>query len=112
MELDTGINIHLLKVDGGATMNNYLMQFQSDILGIELDRAKNLETTALGAAFLAGLAVGFWEDIDELKTLEAVGQRFSPTMNNARKEQLYKGWQRAVKATQVFSKIEDDIVEE
>ncbi|MGX7107508.1 glycerol kinase GlpK [Hutsoniella sourekii] len=109
MELDTGMPINVLKVDGGAAMNDYLMQFQSDILGIEIARAQNLETTALGAAFLAGLAVGFWKDMDELKTLNAVGKEFTPSMNNARKEQLYKGWQRAVKATQVFSQTEDDL---
>ncbi|MCW1007262.1 FGGY-family carbohydrate kinase, partial [Streptococcus anginosus] len=67
MEVDTGIDINLLKVDGGAAMNDYLMQFQADILGIEIARAKNLETTALGAAYLAGLAVDFWKDTDELK---------------------------------------------
>lgn len=94
MQLDTGIDISVLKVDGGAAMNSLLMQFQADILGIEIARAQNLETTALGAAFLAGLAVGFWKDLDELKELNAVGQSFQPTMNEARKEQLYKGWKK------------------
>lgn len=103
MELDTGMKINVLKVDGGAAMNDYLMQFQSDILGIDIARTQNLETTALGAAFLAGLAVGFWKDMDELKTLNAVGKEFTPLMNNARKEQLYKGWKKAVKATQAFA---------
>ncbi|KAA9300817.1 glycerol kinase GlpK [Aerococcus sanguinicola] len=108
MEKDTGMPINVLKVDGGAAMNNYLMQFQADILGIEIARAQNLETTALGAAFLAGLAVGYWEDMEELKTLTAVDQAFNPSMNNARKEQLYKGWTRAVKATQVFANQTDE----
>ncbi|MDK6804492.1 glycerol kinase GlpK [Aerococcus sp. UMB7834] len=108
MEKDTGMPINVLKVDGGAAMNNYLMQFQADILGIEIARAQNLETTALGAAFLAGLAVGYWEDLEELKTLNAVDQAFNPSMNNARKEQLYKGWTRAVKATQVFADTSDE----
>ncbi|TCD46616.1 glycerol kinase [Streptococcus sp. X16XC17] len=103
MQMDSGIDIQVLKVDGGAAMNNYLMQFQSDILGIDIARAKNLETTALGAAFLAGLAVGYWKDLEELKTLNETRELFTPTMNNARKEQLYKGWKRAVKATQAFS---------
>lgn len=94
MQLDTGIDISVLKVDGGAAMNSLLMQFQADILGIEIARAQNLETTALGAAFLAGLAVGFWNDLDELKELNAVGQSFQPTMNEARKEKLYKGWKK------------------
>src|SRR5699024_10480900 len=101
MQLDTGIKIPLLKVDGGAAMNNYLMQFQSDIIGTEIARAKNLETTALGAAFLAGLAVGYWEDLDEIKKLNETAETFTPSMNNARKEQLYKGWKKAVHATRV-----------
>lgn len=103
MQLDTEIKIPVLKVDGGAAMNNYLMQFQSDIIGTEIARAKNLETTALGAAFLAGLAVGFWKDLDEIKTLNEAGEVFTPSMNNARKEQLYRGWKKAVHATRVFS---------
>ncbi|AMB93553.1 glycerol kinase GlpK [Aerococcus sanguinicola] len=111
MEKDTGMPINVLKVDGGAAMNNYLMQFQADILGIEIARAQNLETTALGAAFLAGLAVGYWDDLEELKTLNAVDQAFNPSMNNARKEQLYKGWTRAVKATQVFADTSDQAQE-
>lgn len=103
MQLDTEIKIPVLKVDGGAAMNNYLMQFQSDIIGTEIARAKNLETTALGAAFLAGLAVGFWKDLDEIKTLNEAGEVFTPSMNNARKEQLYRGWKKAVNATRVFA---------
>ncbi|MDO4814295.1 MAG: glycerol kinase GlpK [Gemella sp.] len=103
MQVDSGIDIPVLKVDGGAAMNNLLMQFQSDILGIEIARAKNLETTALGAAFLAGLAVGFWKDLDELKSLNSVGESFKPAMNDARKEELYAGWKKAVAATQIFA---------
>jgi len=108
MQLDTEIDIPVLKVDGGAAMNDYLMQFQSDILGIEIARVQNTETTALGAAYLAGLAVGFWKDMDELKTLNKVGKSFNPTMNNAKKEKLYKGWKKAVTATQVFAEDEDE----
>ncbi|HIH1122177.1 TPA: glycerol kinase GlpK [Streptococcus agalactiae] len=103
MQVDSGIDIQQLRVDGGATMNNLLMQFQADILGIDIARAKNLETTALGAAFLAGLSVGYWESMDELKELNATGQLFQATMNESRKEKLYKGWRKAVKATQVFA---------
>ena len=88
-------------------MNNFLMQFQADILGIDIARAKNLETTALGAAFLAGLSVGYWKDLDELKELNATGELFEPSMNESRKEQRYKGWKKAVKATQVFAETED-----
>lgn len=104
MQVDSGIDIQQLRVDGGAAMNNLLMQFQADILGIDIARAKNLETTALGAAFLAGLSVGYWESMDELKELNATGQLFQATMNESRKEKLYKGWRKAVKATQVFAK--------
>lgn len=103
MQVDSGIDIQQLRVDGGAAMNNLLMQFQADILGIDIARAKNLETTALGAAFLAGLSVGHWESMDELKELNATGQLFQATMNESRKEKLYKGWRKAVKATQVFA---------
>lgn len=106
MKDDSGIDIPVLKVDGGAAMNGYLMQFQSDILGIDIARAKNLETTALGAAFLAGLAVGYWKDLEELKTLNETGELFTPSMNEARKESLYKGWKKAVKATRVFAEEE------
>lgn len=103
MQVDSGIDIQQLRVDGGAAMNDLLMQFQADILGIDIARAKNLETTALGAAFLAGLSVGYWESMDELKELNATGQLFQATMNESRKEKLYKGWRKAVKATQVFA---------
>ncbi|KAA9118587.1 glycerol kinase GlpK [Streptococcus agalactiae] len=103
MQVDSGIDIQQLRVDGGAAMNNLLMQFQADILGIDIARAKNLETTDLGAAFLAGLSVGYWESMDELKELNATGQLFQATMNESRKEKLYKGWRKAVKATQVFA---------
>ena len=106
MKLDANINIPLLKVDGGAAMNDYLLQFQADILGVDIARSKNLETTALGAAFLAGLAVGYWKDINELKNLNPAGKLFSPAMASDEKEKLYKGWKKAVKATRVFS--EDD----
>ncbi|CVY26136.1 glycerol kinase [Streptococcus pneumoniae] len=74
---------------------------------IDIARAKNLETTALGAAFLAGLSVGYWKDLDELKLLNETGELFEPSMNESRKEQLYKGWKKAVKATQVFAEVDD-----
>ncbi|HEL1074142.1 TPA: glycerol kinase GlpK [Streptococcus equi subsp. zooepidemicus] len=103
MQVDSGITIQQLRVDGGAAMNNMLMQFQADILGIDIARAENLETTALGAAFLAGLAVGYWEDMETLKQLNATGQLFKASMSNSRREKLYQGWKRAVKATQFFT---------
>lgn len=101
MQHDTGIDIPLLKVDGGAANNNYLMQFQADILDTAVQRASNLETTALGAAFLAGLAVGFWKDLDELKEFYEEGEIFEPTMPAEKRENLYEGWQQSVAATQM-----------
>ena len=111
MQNDSGIDIPVLKVDGGAAMNDFLLQFQADILGIEIARATNLETTALGAALLAGLAVGFWRDMDELRSLNATSQLFKPEMNNARKEQLYRGWKKAVAATQLFAERDETNIE-
>lgn len=107
MQVDAKTPIPVLKVDGGAAKNDYLMQFQADILGIAIARTKNLETTALGAAFLAGLTVGYWKDLYELKSLHGVAQIFKPKMDEARKEKLYKGWKKAVKATQVFAESDD-----
>lgn len=108
MYKDTGVDIPFLKVDGGAALNNYLMQFQADILGMEIQRAENLETTALGAAYLAGLAVGFWEDMEELKSLRKVGKKFEPKMNNSKKEKLYHGWKKAVEATEKFAELDEE----
>lgn len=102
MYKDTKIKIPALRVDGGAANNDYLMQFQADILGTPVERAANLETTAMGASFLAGLAVGFWQDTDELQHLAKVGKRFEPQMSAERREQLYAGWQQAVNATMTF----------
>ena len=92
-----------LRVDGGASNNNYLMQFQADILGKKIERTKVLETTSMGAAFLAGLAVGYWKNIDELKHVFTIGQAFEPKMGDLERKKLYDGWQRAIKATRVFA---------
>ncbi|MFJ6957752.1 MAG: glycerol kinase GlpK [Ligilactobacillus animalis] len=102
MEEDTGIDIPLLKVDGGAANNDYLMQFQADILNTPVQRAGDLETTALGAAFLAGLAVGYWQDFDEIKAVIKDGKRFEVQMDDKRRNKLYGGWQKAVAATRYF----------
>ncbi|HPR82183.1 MAG TPA: FGGY-family carbohydrate kinase, partial [Enterococcus sp.] len=102
MKKDSGIDIPLLKVDGGAAKNNLLMQFQADILNTQVQRAANLETTALGAAYLAGLAVGFWKDLNELKAMQKEGEIFTPQMAEDEREELYENWQAAVAATQVF----------
>ncbi|MBD5069128.1 MAG: glycerol kinase GlpK [Lactobacillus sp.] len=102
MQEDTNIKIPVLKVDGGATNNDYLMQFQADILDIPVQRAGDLETTALGAAFLAGLAVGYWQDLEELKQIIKDGKRFDVQMDKQKRDQLYDGWTKAVKATRIF----------
>lgn len=97
MEKDSGAKLKSLKVDGGACANNLLMQFQADILGCPVDRPQIIETTALGAAYLAGLAVGVWSSKDEVKTAWKLDTRFEPTMEEAKSKKLYKGWQKAVK---------------
>lgn len=98
MEADAGISIAELRVDGGATVNNQLMQFQSDVLQTKVIRPRITETTALGAAYLAGLAVGYWKNIGEIQEQWQVDKTFSPSMNAAKKAELIQGWQRAVKA--------------
>ncbi|MDN6626286.1 MAG: glycerol kinase GlpK, partial [Pisciglobus halotolerans] len=102
MSLDSGIEIPLLKVDGAPTANNFLMKFQADILNTPVQKAVSHEVSALGAAFLAGLGVGYWKDLDEIKELNVVGEVISPDMEESIREDLYQGWQEAVEATQVF----------
>lgn len=99
MESDSGISIKELRVDGGATINNMLMQFQSDILQTPVVRPKVYETTALGAAYLAGIAVGYWDGIDELQKQWQADARFSPSMPTEKVDHYLKGWQRAIKAS-------------
>ncbi len=99
MEADSGIHIKELRVDGGATVNNQLMQFQSDILNTKVVRPKVTETTALGAAYLAGLAVGYWKNVEEIQEQWQVDKLFAPAMNNGKRNELVNGWQRAVKAS-------------
>lgn len=97
MEADSGIKLQALKVDGGAVANNLLMQFQSDILGVPVDRPVVTETTALGAAYLAGLAVGVWANKEDLIQNWQLNRRFEPTMGADERAKLYAGWQKAVK---------------
>lgn len=96
MEEDSGLALRRLKVDGGATANNFLLQFQADILGTSVVRPEITETTALGAAYLAGLAVGFWKDLDTIKTQFGTEREFFPSFEIERKDTLYRGWKRAV----------------
>lgn len=102
MEEDSGYNITSLRVDGGAVTNTFLMEFQSDILNVPVERPDITETTALGAAFLAGLAVGFWKDQDEICSKWSMGRSFTPTMQEEVREQLYAGWKKAVYAAMAF----------
>lgn len=99
MEADAGISIKELRVDGGATINNILMQFQADVLQVNVVRPKVYETTALGAAYLAGLAIGYWENVQEIQQQWQVDAKFSPVMPIEKIQELQKGWHRAVKAT-------------
>ncbi len=99
MEADAGIPIAELRVDGGATHNNLLMQFQSDIVNTKVIRPTMVETTALGAAYLAGLAVGFWKDIEELRSKWQIDQTFLPTAKAEKRKDWIQGWERAIKAT-------------
>ncbi len=99
MKADAGIELKELRVDGGATANNMLMQFQSDILGIPVVRPQILETTALGAAYLAGLAVGFWESQEEIKQQWQVDKTFKPEKKPAQLKDIIKGWEKALERT-------------
>ena len=107
MEKDSGLRISRLKVDGGASANNFLMQFQSDILDAEVIRPQCVETTAMGAAFLAGLAVGYWKDTDEVRENWALGHVFTPLMDDETRKKLLKGWSRAVRASIAWAQDED-----
>ena len=97
MQADAGITLAELRVDGGATANNLLMQFQADLLGVPVVRPKVHETTALGAAYLAGLAVGYWKNTDDIRANWQVDRRFEPAMTRERAAELTAGWDKAVK---------------
>ena len=96
MEQDSGIEIRDLKVDGGASANNFLMQFQSDILNTGIKRPYCIETTALGAAYLAGLATGYWKDKDDIKENWELSYAFEPKMNDTKRQESIRGWKMAV----------------
>ena len=97
MEQDSGITISELKVDGGACANDFLMQFQADLIGCDVYRPNCIETTALGAAYLAGLAVGYWKDIEDIRRNWGVDRVFTPSMEEQRRKELIRGWHTAVK---------------
>ncbi|WP_368645822.1 glycerol kinase GlpK [Alkalibacterium putridalgicola] len=102
MNEDAGLKTKTMRVDGGASMNEFLMQFQADILDVTIERSKIMETTALGAIYLAGLATGFFKDLDEIKEKWEKGGTYEPHMSEVDREDLYEGWQAAVKATRAF----------
>ena len=99
MRADSGVDLKALKVDGGMVVNELLMQFQADILGVPVVRPKVSETTALGAAYAAGLAVGFWNNEDELRANWGIDKQWTPEMNEGEQTRLYEGWQKAVQRT-------------
>jgi len=102
MEQDSGIALKTLRVDGGAVQNNFLMQFQSDILNVPVERPIVSETTALGAAYLAGLAVGYWGSQEEIAKQWVIDKKFEPGMSDSEREKLYEGWKKAVQAAMAF----------
>ncbi|MFJ7992653.1 glycerol kinase GlpK [Peribacillus frigoritolerans] len=102
MEIDSGINLKALRVDGGVVKNNFLMEFQSGLLNVPVERPVISETTALGAAYLAGLAVGYWESQEAISKLWAVDKKFEPEMEEQERKDLYNGWKKAVQAARVF----------
>ncbi|MED4494380.1 FGGY-family carbohydrate kinase, partial [Heyndrickxia coagulans] len=102
MEADSGLPLKTLRADGGAVKNNFLMQFQSDMLGVPVERPVVSETTALGAAYLAGLAVGYWESREEIARQWKVERKFEPSLAEKEREALYGGWKKAIHATIAF----------
>jgi len=102
MQADADLQLTELRADGGAIANDFLAQFQADMLGVDLLRSTVNETTALGAAYLAGLAVGFWESREEIAELWAIERRFEPSMDTAERDRLYGNWKRAIEATVGF----------
>lgn len=108
MQADSQIQIASLRVDGGAASNNFLMQFQTDLLNCEVQRPKITEVTALGAAYLAGLAVGYWKDVSELNATAEIESRFTPVCDEAKRERRYSGWKRAIKCAQMWSQLHND----
>lgn len=103
MKKDSGIDISELRVDGGATVNNSLLQFQADLLQANVVRPKITETTALGAAYLAGLATGYWSDLTEIKKQWQVDRIFGPSIPAKATKTLINGWRRAVKAAEAWA---------
>ena len=102
MQADAGMRLAALRADGGAIANDFLAQFQADLLDTPLERPSINETTVLGAAYLAGLAVGFWQGREQIAQRRCIEREFRPQMDRARSEKLYAGWKRAIEATLAF----------
>jgi glycerol kinase len=104
MQRESGRPLQSLKVDGGAAVNNQLLQFQADILGVAVRRPAVIETTALGAAYLAGLAVGYWDTTAELEANWALDREFIPTIDQGERDRLYEDWRRAVERSRGWAR--------
>ena len=104
MKEESGLPITSLKVDGGASANNFLMQFQADLSNIRLERPQCIETTALGAAYLAGLSAGYWKDLDEIRANWGREREFLPSISEAKRDTLIKGWNRAVRCALAWAR--------
>lgn len=108
MQADSGIKLAALRVDGGAVANDFLMQFQADVLNTEVHRPEVTEVTALGAGYLAGMAVGFWGSLDELKDKAKLNRSFEPHQDEEKRNRRYRGWKRAVKCAQAWAQLHDE----
>ncbi|KKA43574.1 glycerol kinase GlpK [Salinivibrio sp. KP-1] len=108
MQADSGIKLEALRVDGGAVANNFLMQFQADVLDTDVHRPEVTEVTALGAAYLAGMAVGFWDGLDELKDKAKLDRSFEPHRDEEKRNRRYRGWKRAVKCAQAWAELHSE----
>ena len=106
MEQDSGLHLKSLKVDGGASANDFLMQFQADMVNTQVHRPRCIETTALGAAYLAGLAVGYWKDKEAIRENWQIGAVFEPEMEEEKRRALLKGWKRAVRCALAWAEEE------
>jgi glycerol kinase len=102
MQQEAGLRLPHLKVDGGAACNALLMQFQADLLGVPVRRPTVLETTALGAAYLTGLAVGYWKDLDEIAAHWSLEREFTPAMPSSTRERLFRSWEQAVSRSRAW----------
>ena len=109
MKEESGLGLGGLKVDGGASANSFLMQFQADLSGIKIERPRCIETTALGAAYLAGLAVGYWRDTGEIRANWDCERTFSPSISPRQREQLLRGWNRAVRCAIAWAREENEV---